>query len=271
VSGGADPVYITARSVLLTALEALADQRESVVVVGAHAIYLHAASADLQVAPFTTDADLAFDPARLHAQPLLEQRMAEAGFALVDEQPGRWLGPQDVLVDLMVPEALGGAGARGARIPPHDKRAARKARGLEAAMIDNAVRTVEALDPADPRRFDVQVAGPSALLVSKLIKIGERIGGRVDGVAAKDGLDVFRLLRMTNDPFAEVLPRLLADAMAGETTREALGHLEQDFTAPTGRGVQLVVKATAASYPSEDIEIQVSALSRRLLERIPRN
>jgi hypothetical protein len=271
MNGGADPVYVAARNVLLTALETLVDQRDSVVVVGAHAIYMHVSEADLQVAPFTTDADLALDPARLLDQPLIEQRMAEAGFTLVDNQPGRWCGPNDIVVDLMVPEALGGGGSRGARIPPHDRRAARKARGLEAALVDNELRTVTALDPHDTRRFDARVAGPGALLVSKLVKLGERIVDRPDSVADKDALDVFRLLRLPLDVLAGSLPALLADSIASASTREALEYLEAHFTSRTGTGVALVTRAMSVVQAGADTEIQVSALARRLLERVPRN
>lgn len=52
------------------------------------------------------------------------------------KQPGSWLSPKGIPVDLMVPEALAGAsGRRGARIPPHSTKAARRAVGLEAAVV----------------------------------------------------------------------------------------------------------------------------------------
>lgn len=65
----------------------------------------------------------------------------------------------------MVPEDLAGAGgrdARGARIPPHDKRSTRRALGLEAAMVDHPLMKITALDPADRRSYEAQVAGPAA-------------------------------------------------------------------------------------------------------------
>lgn len=57
-----DELYVVARRVLLDALEALGSHREAIVVVGAQAIYLRAGEADLMVAPYTTDGDLALDP-----------------------------------------------------------------------------------------------------------------------------------------------------------------------------------------------------------------
>jgi hypothetical protein len=88
--------------------------------------------------------------------------MAAAGFFrnLDSGQPGAWMNPAGIPVDLMVPEQLAGGGgknSRGARIPPHDRHATRRARGLEAALVDNDMMTVAALDPADARRHDVRV------------------------------------------------------------------------------------------------------------------
>ena len=49
--GDPDQAYVLARRVLLDALEALDDQRDAVILVGAQAIYLHTGDADLAVAP----------------------------------------------------------------------------------------------------------------------------------------------------------------------------------------------------------------------------
>lgn len=67
--GEPDPLYIAARSVLLDALEALGEQREAAILVGAQAIYLHTGAIALPVAEFTTDADLTLDPALLRQTP----------------------------------------------------------------------------------------------------------------------------------------------------------------------------------------------------------
>jgi hypothetical protein len=102
----------------------------------------------------------------------------------------------NIEVDLMVPEAVGGPGRRAARLPGHAKDVARKARGLEAALVAKATTTIGALDSGDSRSFDVAVAGPAALLIAKLHKIAERISEpdqrRVDD---KDALDLWRLLQ----------------------------------------------------------------------------
>ena len=103
------------------------------------------------------------EAARMESRVALDRMVETVGFVLapVKRQPGAWLSADGVPVDLMVPQDLAGAGSattRGARIPPHHKRATRRARGLEAAMVDNSWLVVAALDPADDRRFEVRVA-----------------------------------------------------------------------------------------------------------------
>ena len=121
---------------------------------------------------------------------------------------GAWCVTRDVgnvstrvEVDLMVPEAVGGAGTRAARLTGHAKHVARKARGLEAALVDKKTQNINALDPADGRSFAVAVAGPAALMISKLHKLQERLAEREQRrVDAKDALDILRLLRAVSTP-----------------------------------------------------------------------
>ena len=103
--------YVLARAVLLDALYALGPHLHAVVLVGAQAVYLHTGDADLAIAPTTTDADLALSPVQLLDEPLLEDALRNAGFELAAD-PGAWRGRFGVAVDLMVPEALIGAGGR---------------------------------------------------------------------------------------------------------------------------------------------------------------
>jgi len=55
------PEYVAARRVLLDALEALGEQRQALVLVGAQTIYLHTGAWTLATAEYTTDADIAVD------------------------------------------------------------------------------------------------------------------------------------------------------------------------------------------------------------------
>ena len=76
--------------------------------------------------------------------PLLEDALQQAGFAAT-EQPGIWTR-DDVELDLLVPEAVGGTGRRGARLGPHGNRVARKVKGLEGALVDSSVMELRSLD-----------------------------------------------------------------------------------------------------------------------------
>ena len=87
--GSIDPRYVAARRVLLNAFEALELHREALIVVGAQAVYLHTTSSEIGVAPYTTDGDLALDPALLGDEPEIEAAMRAKGFSLLEPQPNR--------------------------------------------------------------------------------------------------------------------------------------------------------------------------------------
>ena len=159
------------------------------------------------------------DPDVLSADPLVNHAMRDAGFEPDPRSSavGTWISRRGVPVDLMVPDAVAGAGRRGVRVPPHDSKAMRRARGLEAALVDNAPILIGALDPAaDPREFTLAVAGPAALLVAKLHKIHDRID-TPDRLNNKDAHDVYRLLRaIETEVLSDALSRLLRDPLGSE-------------------------------------------------------
>src|SRR5436309_9063801 len=194
--GELDPALVAARRALLDALQALESQRAAVIVAGAQAIYMHTGEADVPLAPFTIDGDIVLDVGALLPQPTLADAMKRARFEL-GNQPGRWIDAQGVVIDLHVPDSLGGPGRRAARLGPHGRLVARKARGLEAAIVDRMPLVIRALDRRDRRRITADVAGPAALLIAKLYKVADRIGqaGRSND---KDAHDVYRLLRGTD-------------------------------------------------------------------------
>ncbi len=267
-----DPLYALARGVLLDALEALGSQRGAIVLVGAQAIYLHTGAAEFAVAEYTTDSDLGIDPGALKNSPELEVALGDAGFSR-SGQPGTWVAtrrlegrPVTVDVDLMVPEALGGGGRRGARLPePHGNRAARKARGLEAALVDREEREIGALDGRDARRFRVAVAGPAALLVAKLHKIHERTGapGRASD---KDALDVLRLLRaVPTETLARALERIRKDELSAEVTEEAISYLRELFSSPGAPGSAMAARDASPLEPEDEIKASCAFLSQDLL------
>lgn len=50
-----------------------------------------------------------------------------------------------------------------------------KVHGLEAALVDNSRMIIGAMEETDTRVFPIKVAGPTALLISKTIKLSERV------------------------------------------------------------------------------------------------
>ncbi|MBA4370811.1 MAG: hypothetical protein C0418_04450 [Coriobacteriaceae bacterium] len=276
--------YIVARTTLLDALAALDGHRDALVLVGAQAVYLHTGAAHFAVAEFTTDGDLAVDTRRLTGDPEIGSTMREAGFFLDqrDGEPlvGVWASlreiggvPAKVTVDLLVPEALGGGGRRAARVPPHERGSMLKVHGLEAALVDNSKTSIGALEESDGRSFPIRVAGATALLISKAIKLSERVAagalerGRPDRVKPKDALDVLRLLQaIPSAELADGFLRLADDEVAGAVTREALGLLPELFGSAGSPGSRLAAEA-AAPEPAGIITASCAALCRELLEK----
>lgn len=263
--GGPDAAYVTARRVLLDALHALADHREALILVGAQAIYLHTGEGDLAVAPYTTDGDIALDPASLRPTPRLEDAMVRAGFRLDDQQPGIWYGIGSIEIDLLVPELVSGGGRRGARLGDHGRRAARKARGLEASLVDHALREIGSLEDEDGRVFEIAVAGPTALLIAKLHKLTDR-QETPDRLTDKDALDVLRLLRATDtDLFTRTVKMLRGDSRSEEVTIEAMTQLEAFFAEPGAEGCRMAARAAAPLEDPATIAASAAALASDLL------
>lgn len=289
---GASPeaLYVAARRALLDGLEALGTHRQAAILVGAHAVYLRVGQGDLATTPATTDADLALDPRRLGGVPLLDESLAASGFVpkIGAGGPiiGTWMAEQEVAgarvlvdLDLLVPEAASGPGTRAARLGAQGDRLARKAPGLELALVDNSEMEVGALD-ADPRSFAVRVAGAAALLVAKVHKVSDRLDDpRRATYIAKDALDILRLLRGTQDI---ALATVLADARSGKTTsgdpafdsaiagtvERALSLLGAEFGRESARGCALAGRAVVGRDDPSVVAASLAALTSRLLERL---
>lgn len=264
----ATDLLVRARSVLLDALDALHEHHDAIIVIGAQAVYLRTGGLDVALAEATKDSDVAIDPRLLTDNPRLETAMRAAGFLLsVNGQPGAWISPEGIPVDLMVPESLAGPGSRGARIPPHDQRATRRARGLEATLVDCDEMEVTALDPNDHRVAKVKVAGAAALLVAKLHKIGERVD-TPNRLNDKDAHDTYRILRaVETNALGVAIARLLADSLSKDATREALVYLAELFGAgPESIGAVMAGRAEEAVGDPAQVSVAVSILASDLLE-----
>jgi hypothetical protein len=271
-----DPLYVEARRVLLDALTALAPHGVSVIVAGAQAIYLRTGDAEIAVAPYTTDGDLALDPTKLADSPTLEAAMLAARFQLSPE-PGIWLAParvgdQDVSipVDLIVPEgAATGAGRRDARLPGQGKRVARRALGLEAALIDHTPIAIKALDHEDQRSITAEVAGPAALLIAKLHKLHERVeSNRPNRLDDKDAADVIRIMQTASpEKIAETWMTLARTPIADKPSLTALGYLETLFGRRGRAGIEMAARALRTGIPESRVQTLCVSYTSAVLAR----
>jgi hypothetical protein len=264
-----DPVLVDARRALLDALDALSGHLDHIVLVGAQAIYLHTDEVTLGVALFTKDADVALVPP-LGAEPDIEKAMRQAGFYHGD-QPGIWLD-ETGQVDLLVPEGLAPSGGRrGARLPGHGNRAARKVPGLEAAAVDNEFRVVAALDPDDHRSVRMRVASPAALRVAKLYKLGERQEEpRGDRLEDKDAFDVYRLLQLPAVELTRGMSRILADERSAIVGEASLGYLRQLFGTPDAVASVMAGRYVEGVADPETVRLSAAALAAEFLAQIGR-
>lgn len=268
-----DPRYVAARRVLLDALTVLTPHGDAVILAGAQAIYLHIGTAELAIAPYTTDGDLVLNPRLLGEVPELEAGMIAAGFHLDrtsgHAEPGIWLaktlvaGDEIVVpVDLIVPDGVAsGGGRRAARLAGHGARAARRAVGVEAALVDNGTMTIAALDPNDKRVLQANVAGPAALLVAKAHKLHDRVSsGRPARLDDKDAADVVRLMQTTRpDEIAATLGGLAEDEVAGPSTKEALKFIADLFGRRGRPGIEMASRALRTAVPEDRVEALCTA------------
>ncbi|MBW2700430.1 MAG: hypothetical protein JRF33_06385 [Deltaproteobacteria bacterium] len=270
-------LYVLARRVLLDALEALMDHREAIVLVGAQAVYLHVGDADLAVAPYTSDGDLVIDPALLSEIPPIETALRDAGFfPRKADSVGVWVARRsageveevEVCVDLLVPARVSpGKGRRAARLVGHDARAARKVVGLEGALVDVERMQLGALADGDSRILDVQVAGPAALLVAKLLKIDDRTG--TERHSDKDALDIARLLRgVDTEDLSRRMQNVLADERSTQVANQAIELLRATFGRRESAGVKMAVRATGGLVDGDELAVSCALLAREFLEAL---
>lgn len=268
-----DRSYIDARETLLDAAEALGPHSEAVILVGAQAIYVHTAGdADsFALSPFTYDADIALDPELLGSSPAIVDAMNRAGFRLSD-QPGLYRRASGGQVDLLVPQAVGGPGRRAARLGVHGNKAAMKVHGLEGALVSHTRRKIASLVSDADRSCILKVAGPAALLVAKVHKIGERLEDpdvRRQAQLPKDAFDIYRLLRaIDTTEMAKEVGLIQSHEISGRVTSEALSMFQRLFSAPSEMGTELVVRAVPATENPDFIAASSVALSQDLLKAV---
>lgn len=173
------------------------------------------------------------------------------------------MGSGGIVVDLMAPAALcGPGGRRSAHLqPPHDdKVTARRTLGLEPAVVDNEVRMIGALNGGDARSFEIKVAGPAALIVSKVVKIAER-REQPHRLKPKDGLDVLRLLRAVETTrLARSLAALTKDDLSSAVVGQAVQDLRALATTPDDLLPALAAEAETGFSDPDEIRMSMVAL-----------
>jgi hypothetical protein len=183
------------------------------------------------------------------------------------DQPGLYKRNIDgAQVDLLVPAALGGGGRRGARLGSHGNKAAMKVRGLEGALVDHAPVQIKSLDENDHRTHMIEVAGPAALLVSKVLKVEERIKGTPRRQDDKDAFDIFRLLRaVQTSQLTAGLKHLLSDDLSSDITTEAVEAFKELFGDAASAGIKMVMSHIRGIEPEDIISASCVALSQDLI------
>ncbi len=138
--------------------------------------------------------------------------------------------------------------------------------------MDNSLRDIESLDPeTDPRTFQVRVAGPAALLVSKLYKLHERLGqDNPDRQQDKDAHDIYRILVETELGDLQVrYQKLQAAEISLDVATTALGYLDELFAAGAhAKGSAMAGRAEEGIGSPETVSLQVSILAAQFLEQM---
>jgi hypothetical protein len=87
---------------------------------------------------------------------------------------------------------------------------------------------IRALDLADSREYELQVAGPAALIIAKLVKIAERLAQGERRVRDKDAVDILRLLvAIETDELVAGFRLHGSDPAAAAVSAQALAMLRQ--------------------------------------------
>ena len=110
--------------------------------------------------------------------------------------------------------------------------------------------TISALASDDPRTAEIKVAGPAALLVAKLHKLGER-QDQPDRLIDKDAHDIYRLLVATDtQALSQTRTGLQNDELAGDATNQAIIYLQQLF-APGSEALGSMMAGRASRQSSQ--------------------
>ena len=275
LSFGAKSADVIARRALLDALEALEAHLETLILIGAQAVYLHTNHLNLPLAPATTDADIAFDTRVLSDSPELSALLRAKGYfeaTSVNGNPGHWVNKDGVPLDLFQPNTLSGRVGKGrtAKIDPHEDGVLRIGKGLDCVLVDNSVMTIVSFEESDKRVSEMKVAGPTAMLVAKVAKIADREFAGEKRWAYKDAHDVFRILKaLETEPLADSFKKLLADPLCSREAEAGLAGFVRLFAeSQDATGNLMAAEAARRTDEAEQIQAEAWALAADLVDAI---
>lgn len=229
-----DVTVVRSRRLLIDVITALADHRDALTVLGAHAVIeVTQGLADVPPDDSTRDGDLGVTPSLLLPSPKLAEVMESLGFEQeYVERPGIWspisqhelnIHARDT-IDLIAPYAVSyeeGAKKprRAARVGEHGKSAVSATRGTELTTVDRELVQLRSFD--DGPGVETSVAGPSALLCAKAYKLHDRmdvteLARNGERLRPKDFADVYRLM-------LAVEPEVASDVFARGAATERIG------------------------------------------------
>lgn len=127
---------------------------------------------------------------------------------------------------------------------------------------------VTALDSADRRSIEVEVAGAAALFVAKGHKLHDRVASnRADRLDDKDAADVLRLMQATSAvDVGATFVTLCEHPVAGTPSADALTYIEELFARRGRPGIDMASRALRVGMPEERVEALCIAYTERLLE-----
>jgi len=271
---GANSTDVVVRRALMGALETLQPHLDSLILVGAQAVYLNSNHIELPLAPATSDADIAFDTRSLEVSPEIGELLREAGYSPNEtaRNPGHWINAEGVPLDLFQPRILSSRGAksRSANLGPHGQDLLRIIDGLNSALVDNSVLTINSFETQDIRSFEIKVAGPAALIIAKTAKISDRLRGSDQRLISKDAHDIYRLLLATQTvTLSQLFQELLSNPISSAEAKAALNAFAQLFAkSQDASGNKLVADAAKGVDNADLLKASAWALASDLVDQL---
>lgn len=274
---GEDSAYGVARRTLIYAFKSLSSlPKDSLVLVGAHAVYLRAPEIVAGSSPFTYDGDIVVDPRRIARPRMIFDRLQSAGFALRTrhsglyslengEHPGAFGGQLDVFV----PEGFASSWYSSTR-DSADVAAAMSQEGLELALLDHSPMQLTGIESNKSDSIVVEVAGITSLLVAKGWKIGERFrqGPEPFEEVQKDIADIYRLLKVSEVAEVEHVVDLVGnDKPLIDVTRAGARYIH-DLCGRNGPGVVLLGKLIGGGREAEITLASLETLATEFFETV---